>query len=183
MTPTASESVLSSRTRWTIVGLLSASIMINLLDRQSLSVLAPLLQRQWGWTATQYGYVAVAFNLGMMFGQIPSGAWMDRAGTKIGLASIFIGWSLICAAHAFAGPGTAIESVSSALWSVLPGMPVLAGGLAGFIVLRFLMGLTECGNYSGGIKALAGLFPRRRVRRLAACSTPARSSDRSSRLR
>jgi MFS family permease len=38
-------------------------------------------------------------------------------------------------------------------------MPVLAGGLAGFIVLRFLMGLTECGNYSGGIKALAGLFP------------------------
>ena len=40
-------------------------------------------------------------------------------------------------------------------------MPALAGGLAGFILLRFLMGLAECGNYTAGIKALAGLFPGR----------------------
>ena len=26
-------------------------------------------------------------------------------------------------------------------------------------MLRFLMGLAECGNYTAGIKALAGLFP------------------------
>ena len=35
----------------------------------------------------------------------------------------------------------------------------LVASLAGFIVLRFLMGLTECGNYTAGIKAIAGLFP------------------------
>ena len=38
-------------------------------------------------------------------------------------------------------------------------MPALAAGLAGFILLRFLMGLSQCGNYTAGIKALAGLFP------------------------
>src|SRR5207244_3363470 len=31
---------------------------------------------------------------------------------------------------------------------------------AGFFLLRFVMGLFECGNYTGGIKALAGLFPK-----------------------
>ena len=38
-------------------------------------------------------------------------------------------------------------------------MHTLGAGLAGFILLRFLMGLAECGNYTAGIKALAGLFP------------------------
>jgi ACS family hexuronate transporter-like MFS transporter len=56
-------------------------------------------------------------------------------GTRVGLAAIFVGWSVVGGAHA------------------------LASGLAGFVVLRFLMGLSECGNYTAGIKAIAGLFP------------------------
>ena len=151
--------VLTDGQRWTIVALLSASMMINLLDRQTLSVLAPLLREQWKWTNAQYGYIAVAFNLGMMFGQIPAGTLMDRLGTRLGLPILFVTWSIICAAHALAGPGTAIESVATTLYGRIPGVPVVAAGLAGFIVLRFLMGLAECGNYTAGIKALAGLFP------------------------
>jgi ACS family hexuronate transporter-like MFS transporter len=154
------ESGLSSRTRWTIVGLLSASIMINLIDRQTLSQLATILTKQWGWSNAQYGYIATIFNLGMMLGQIPAGAFLDRVGTKIGLATIFIAWSAVCGAHALAGPGTAIESIASAIWSAIPGMPTIGAGLAGFFLLRFVMGLFECGNYTGGIKALAGLFPK-----------------------
>jgi MFS transporter, ACS family, hexuronate transporter len=150
---------LSARSRWTIVGLLAASITINLLDRQTLSVLAPILREQWKWTALQYGYVAIAFNLGMMCGQVPAGVLMDRAGTKIGLSIIFVLWSLICMAHALAGPGTAIELVCGRIYSFIPGVPTLVAGLSGFIVLRFLMGLSQCGNYTAGIKALAGLFP------------------------
>jgi MFS transporter, ACS family, aldohexuronate transporter len=151
--------LLTDGQRWTIVALLSASMMINLLDRQTLSVLAPLLREQWKWTNAQYGYIAVAFNLGMMCGQIPAGTLMDRLGTRIGLPILFVTWSIICAAHALAGPGTAIESVATTLYGFVPGVPAVAAGLAGFIVLRFLMGLAECGNYTAGIKALAGLFP------------------------
>jgi ACS family hexuronate transporter-like MFS transporter len=155
----AKAQALTDGERWTIVGLLAASITINLLDRQTLSVLAPLLREQWKWTNAQYGYIAVAFNLGMMLGQIPAGQLMDRVGTRIGLPIIFSSWSIICGAHAVAGPGTAIESVATALYGLIPGVPVVAAGLAGFIVLRFMMGLAECGNYTAGIKALAGLFP------------------------
>jgi ACS family hexuronate transporter-like MFS transporter len=159
MPTTAAETALSSKIRWTIVGLLSASIMINLLDRQILSVLAAELRNAFHWSNAQYGYIAVAFNLGMMIRQIPSGALMDRVGTRIGLPLIFVGWSVIGLLHAFAGPGTAIEAGATAILGAIPGVPVLAAGLSGFLFLRFFMGLTECGNYTAGIKALAGLFP------------------------
>jgi ACS family hexuronate transporter-like MFS transporter len=121
--------------RWTLVALLSASIAINLLDRQVMNVLAPLLRESMHWTATQYSYIAVGFQVGMMAGQVPIGTFMDRVGTRTGLAAIFIAWSIIGGAHA------------------------LATSLAAFIVLRFLLGFSECGNYTAGIKAIAGLFP------------------------
>ena len=86
MVTTTTGSALSPKTRWTIVGLLSASITINLLDRQVLSVLANELRNAFQWSNAQYGYIAVAFNLGMMMGQVPAGSLMDRLGTRIGLA-------------------------------------------------------------------------------------------------
>ena len=157
--PNTDAPLLTDNQRWTIVALLSASITINLLDRQVLSVLASELRTQFQWSNAQYGYIGVAFNLGMMIGQIPAGQLMDRVGTRRGLLAIFTAWSLISATLALAGPGTVIESIATGLIGWIPGMPVLAGGLAGFLLLRFLMGLAECGNYTAGIKALAGLFP------------------------
>ena len=77
--------LLTDARKWTIVGLLSASITINLLHRQVLSVLASELRSQFHWTNAQYGYIAVAFNLGMMLGQIPAGQLMDKVGTRKGL--------------------------------------------------------------------------------------------------
>jgi ACS family hexuronate transporter-like MFS transporter len=124
----------SSGTRYTIVGLLSASIAINLIDRQVLSVLSRDLIQSMGWTAQQYSYVTSAFQVGMMLGQVPIGVFMDRVGARIGLAAILVAWSVIGGAHA------------------------LAGSLAGFMVLRVLMGMAQCGNYTAGIKVLAGLF-------------------------
>jgi ACS family hexuronate transporter-like MFS transporter len=125
----------SPRLRWTIVGLLSASIAINLIDRQVLSVLAPVLRRELQLSATGYATMTAAFQLGMMLGQVPVGALLDRIGTRLGLAVIFVAWSIVGGAHA------------------------MASGLAGFVALRLLMGISECGNYTAGIKAIAGLFP------------------------
>lgn len=150
---------LSSGTRWSIVGLLAASMTINLIDRQIFSQLAPILTDAFQWSATQYAYTGIAFNLGMMLGQVPAGAFLDRVGTKAGLAVIVIGFSVLTALHAAAGPGTLIDSIGGGFLGLIPGMPVLAGGLAGFIFLRFILGLFQCGNYTAGIKALAGLFP------------------------
>src|SRR3954447_5344329 len=119
MSLTSTETVLSPRARWIIVGLLSASIAINLLDRHVLSVLASELRNLFHWSNAQYGYIAVFFNLGMMCGQVPAGALMDRLGTRTGLAIIFVVWSLLSVAHAFAGSLATMLGIST---------------LAGFIV-------------------------------------------------
>ena len=47
--------------RWWIGGLLFASTVINYIDRQTLSNLAPFLKRDYGWTNTDYAYLIIAF--------------------------------------------------------------------------------------------------------------------------
>ena len=73
---------------------------INLLDRQIINVLAPILREANKWSATQYAYIAVAFQVGMMIGQVPAGSFMDRVGTRVGLATIFAAWSVVGGAAA-----------------------------------------------------------------------------------
>jgi ACS family hexuronate transporter-like MFS transporter len=109
--------------------------MINLVDRQSLSVMAPIIREHLHLSPSQYGYITAAFQAGMMMGQVPAGAFLDAVGTRAGLAGILVLWSVISASHA------------------------LALGLAALIFLRFLMGLAQCGNYTAGIKSVASLFP------------------------
>jgi ACS family hexuronate transporter-like MFS transporter len=125
----------SLRKRWWIVALLSASIAINLVDRQVLSVVAPILRDRLLLSDTQYSYIIFAFQLGLLLGQVPAGVFLDRIGARLGFIFIFLSWSVINAMHS------------------------LARGLAALVGLRFLLGVSECGDYSGGIKVIAGLFP------------------------
>lgn len=120
--------------RWLIVGLLSASIGINLVDRQVLSVVAPVLRDQLALSNTQYSYIIFAFQLGMILGQVPAGFFMDVVGPRIGFALIFVAWSVVNALHG------------------------ISRGLRSLLTLRFFLGLAECGNYSGGIKVVAQIF-------------------------
>lgn len=126
---------LSDRLHWIVLALLSSSIALNLLDRQILSLLAPILREQLSLSNTGYSYIVFAFQLGMFLGQVPAGVLMDRLGTRIGMAAIVVAWSVFSGLHAFART------------------------MGAFLALRFLMGVSECGNYTGGIKAIARLFP------------------------
>ena len=132
---TPAEAAISTQRRWLLAVLLSLSIAINLIDRQVLNNLGPTLRANFHWTATQFSFIAVAFQVGMLAGQVPAGMFLDSAGTRIGLATLFVLWSALGAAHA------------------------LAASLVAFIVVRFFMGVAQCGNYGAGIKAIAGLFP------------------------
>lgn len=129
---------LSSGRSWAVLALLSASMAINLFDRQILSVLAPVIRDSQHFSPSQYGYITAAFQVGMLLGQVPAGSLMDSVGTRAGLGSILVLWSLINSSFA------------------------LVSGLTGFLSVRLLMGLTECGSYTAGIKAIAGMFPAER---------------------
>jgi len=129
---------MTSQRRWAILALLFFSIAINLLDRQVLSLVAPILRDRFQLSNTQYSYIVFSFLLGMTVSQAPAGVLLDRRGARFGLPFIMLWWSAANALHA------------------------LAGSVASFSALRFLLGVGESGNYSGGVKVIAQWFPAER---------------------
>src|SRR5215468_11736658 len=77
--------------RWWIGGLLFTSTVINYIDRQTLSVLAPYLKQEYHWTNADYANIAIAFRAAYSLGQAACGRLMDRVGTRRGL-TISITW-------------------------------------------------------------------------------------------
>lgn len=121
--------------RWWIGGLLFASTVVNFIDRQTLSVLAPILKQEYFWTNTQFATILIAFRVAYTIMQSVSGRVLDRLGTRRGLA-----WSV-------------------AFYSVVAGLTATARGLAGFRVFRFLLGAGEAANWPGATKAVSEWFP------------------------
>jgi ACS family hexuronate transporter-like MFS transporter len=103
-----------------------AATLINYLDRQTLSVVAPALLEEFAMSNEAYGYVLSAFMLAYTVSNGLSGPILDRLGTRLGYARCMVWWSTAGILHALAtGP-----------WS-----------LAGF---RFLLGMGEAGNWPAG---------------------------------
>jgi len=122
--------------RWWIGGLLFLSTIINYIDRQSLSLLAPYLKSQYRWTNGDYANIVIAFRVAYSIGQTVFGRLMDRIGTRRGL------------------------SLSVAWYSVVSISTALARGLAGFAGFRFLLGAGESANWPAATKAVSEWFPR-----------------------
>lgn len=72
--------------RWLIVGLLFVTAIINNLDRQTLSVLAPTLRETLGISAVEYSYIVSSFLAAYTLGYLFAGTVLDRLGVKLGLA-------------------------------------------------------------------------------------------------
>jgi ACS family hexuronate transporter-like MFS transporter len=125
------------RLRWWILFLIFGALTLNILDRQVLSLVAPVIRDELHISNTQYGTIVFSFLLGMTLWNIPAGLMMDRLGPRVGFTLIVAWWSMASLLHSFA------RSVSQ------------------FSVLRFLLGMGECGNYSGGVKIISQWFPPR----------------------
>jgi MFS transporter, ACS family, hexuronate transporter len=126
-----------SSLRWWIAGLLFASTVINYIDRQTLSLLAPYLKIEYHWTNSDYANIAIAFRIAYSIGQTLFGRFMDRAGTRRGLTLTVIWYSTV-----------------SMLTS-------LARGFYSFATFRFLLGAGESANWPAATKAVSEWFPKR----------------------
>src|ERR1051325_10933105 len=87
--------------RW-IGALLFASTVINYIDRQTLSALAPFLKAEYHWNNTQFATVLIAFRVAYTIGQSTNGRLLDRVGTRRGLSGTVFGYSLVSALTASA---------------------------------------------------------------------------------
>ncbi len=125
-----------SRLRWWIAAALFASTIINYLDRQTLSLLAPFLKVQYHWSNTDYANIVIAFRVAYSIGQTLFGRLMDRIGTRKGL-TLTVAW-----------------------YSLVSVLTPLASGLYSFAAFRFLLGAGESANWPAATKAVSEWFPK-----------------------
>ena len=85
---------MTGRYRWWIGALLFLSTVINYLDRQTLSVLAPHLKTEFHWTNQDFAWIVIAFRLSYTVMQAVSGRLLDRFGTRNGLSLAVLWYSI-----------------------------------------------------------------------------------------
>ncbi|MGO8700265.1 MAG: MFS transporter [Limisphaerales bacterium] len=125
------------RARWLMAGFAFLATVINYLDRQTLSVVAPQLSKEFHMNDETYGLILSAFMLAYTVMNGVSGPLLDRIGTRLGYALCMGWWSIAALLHAFVtGP-----------WSLG--------------VCRFLLGMGEAGNWPAAVKVISEWFPKR----------------------
>jgi ACS family hexuronate transporter-like MFS transporter len=118
-----------------MIALVFFATMINYLDRQTLSVAAPVLREQFQMTNEEYARVVSAFMLAYTIMNGVYGPLVDRLGTRLGYALSMVWWSAAAILHCF------------------------ATGTVSLSVYRFLLGMGEAGNWPAGLKVVAEWFP------------------------
>jgi MFS transporter, ACS family, hexuronate transporter len=118
-----------------MIGLAFWATAINYLDRQTLSVAAPVLSEQFHMSDVAYSRVTTAFLLAYTIMNGVSGPMIDRLGTRLGYGLCVLWWSLSAMLHAFASGATSLGA------------------------FRFLLGIGEAGNWPGAVKVVAEWFP------------------------
>ena len=124
------------RLRWWIGGLLFASTVINYIDRQTLSVLAPYLKTDYHWTNSDFALLVIAFRVAYAVMPTFAGRLLDSIGTRRGLL-LSVSW-----------------------YSLVAMLTSTAQGLKSFMAFRFLLGTGEAANWPGAAKAVAEWFPK-----------------------
>lgn len=129
------KSLLASPRRWTMITFAFLATAVNYLDRQSLSVAAPLLRIQFHMSDIGYSRILFAFLLAYTLMNGISGILVDRLGTRLGYA-LFVGW-----------------------WSLSSLLQSFADSALSLGAFRFLLGLGEAGNWPAAAKLVAEWFP------------------------
>ncbi|HEV8018266.1 MAG TPA: MFS transporter [Steroidobacteraceae bacterium] len=111
--------------------LLGAALLINYVDRGTVSIAAPLLEREFHLTAGQLGWLLSAFFWAYVGSQPLMGWLTDRVGAARVLAAGFT------------------------LWSVATVLTGLSAGVAALVAARLLMGVGESVTYPSALALLA----------------------------
>src|SRR3569832_2549485 len=123
--------------RWVIFVLLVLANVFNYIDRQALSILAPLLHRELKLRNVDFSFVVNAFLVAYAVSYLGSGFMMDRIGGRRGVA--------LCVA----------------VWSIAASLHAAAVGFVSLLVYRFLLGFSGSGINPGAVKILTRMFPTR----------------------
>jgi Sugar phosphate permease len=124
----------NGRLRWFFVFWITISTVLNYIDRQTLSIVAPLLRDEFHLTNLGYSRIISAFLISYTVMYTVGGRFVDWVGERVGMAACIVWWSV----------ATMLHSVATGALSL------------GFF--RLLLGIGEPGNYPAALKATATWF-------------------------
>lgn len=123
-------------------------LLVNYLDRVTMSFAGPSIMRSLAVSPAQFGIVLSSFSVGYCLAQIPGGILADRVGSK------------------------ALLVIGPLFWALFTGVTGLATTIAGFVIARILFGLSEGLSATSYYKTVGENFdPKIRARILAFCSS------------
>jgi MFS transporter, ACS family, hexuronate transporter len=125
----------SGRYRWLVCLLLFLITVDNYMDRQMLSIAAPVLAAEYGLSNADVAFIANAFLVAYTVGQLFAGVFVDRIGARRGM------------------------TLAVVVWSLVTGLTALGRSVFQFSILRFWLGLSESVNFPAGVKVCAEWFP------------------------
>ncbi len=121
-------------TKWGIPLLLLAATTLNYLDRQTLGILAPVIQKEMDLDNEALGWLFSVFYYSYTFSQFGIGALLDRANLRWTYGLGVLAWSASCAATG------------------------LAGSFRGLVGFRLLLGITESVNWPAALRVISGVL-------------------------
>ncbi len=126
--------------KWQLCIVLFLATVLNYLDRQTMSILAPSLQKEMHLDNQALGWLFAVFYYAYTFSQMAVGPILDRVNLRWAFASAVFLWSLV---------------------SVLTG---LANGFVALMIFRLFLGIVESANWPGGMRVMARIMePRERT--------------------
>ena len=123
--------------RWWIVWVLFASTVINYISRQTLSVLAPVIIKEYHFSHADYSHIVSAFQISYAIMFLLGGILVDIIGPRLALSLAIVWWSLASMLTSF------------------------ANSILSFSVSRFLLGMGEGCNWPGAGRVAAEWLPAR----------------------
>ncbi|HEX4945338.1 MAG TPA: MFS transporter [Blastocatellia bacterium] len=109
--------------------------VITYFDRLCISAAAPAITKEFGFTASQMGWIFSAFTFAYAIFEIPSGWLGDWIGTRKALTRIVVCWTIF----------TMLTGAAMGFWSLL--------------AIRFLFGAGEAGAFPNIARTVSRWFP------------------------
>ncbi|MGE5644240.1 MAG: MFS transporter [Acidobacteriota bacterium] len=132
--------IFDGRLRWVLIFWIFVMSAVAYLDRVNFSIAAPAVQKEFGLSDVQLGWVFSAFAIGYALFQAPGGRLADRFGPRRIIVVGVIWWGIFTTATALVPPGFSMA-------------------IAALMAIRFILGLGEAVVYPASNRLVAKWIP------------------------
>ncbi|MBS0262214.1 MAG: MFS transporter [Planctomycetes bacterium] len=148
-----------TRARYVVILLLSTLAFVLYLDRVCISKAAIDIQKEFGFSETEFGWILGAFTIAYGLFEVPTGRLGDRYGSRGVLTRIVLWWSVFTALTGCIPNFQFGSSWSLNLLGWQFAVPPLISSLGLFLLVRFLFGAGEAGALPNTARVVASWIP------------------------